>query len=189
MRAVVISDPSGRACNNSGSLKTVLLRIVLEKGRSGAFAGGLVDGDPSFLEVGHWLRNISLRVSPNTRWKPSGSGLSGIAACRSLCHRRAGSISTIQVSSSKPVPITVSTYSALTVIGNLIIYTVDVLDYPFDDNLQVGPGAFEMVLGSIEESGSRGSRTSTLSKRPERGVSGVERCRLSIAGEVAQRER
>jgi hypothetical protein len=79
--------------------------------------------------------------------------------------------------------------AALTVIGTLIIYTVDVLDYPFDDNLQVGPGTFEMVLGSIEESGSRGSRTSTLSKRPERGVSGVERCRLSIAGEVAQRER
>jgi hypothetical protein len=166
------------------------LRTVLEKGRSGAFAGGLVDGDPSFLEVGHWLRNISLRVSPSTRWRPSGSGLSGIAACRSLCHRRAGSISTIQVISSKPVPwMRVSTYSALTVIGTLIIYTVDVLDYPFDDNLQVGPGVFEMVLGSIEESGSRGSRTSTLSKRPERGVSGVERCRLSIAGEVAQRER
>jgi hypothetical protein len=166
--------------------------MVLEKGRSGAFAGGLVDGDPSFLEVGHWLRNISLRVSPSTRWRPSGSALSaGIAACRSLCHRRAGSISTIQVSSSKPVPWmrVSSTYSALTVIGTLIIYTVDVLDYPFDDNLQVGPGAFEMVLGSIEQNGSRGSRTSTLSKRPERGVSGVERCRLSIAGEVAQRER
>ena len=112
MRAVVISDPSGRACNNSGSLRTVLLRTVLEKGRSGAFAGGLVDGDPSFLEVGHWLRNISLRVSPSTRWRPSGSGLSGIAASRSVCHRRVGSISTIQVSSSKPVPwMRVSTYS------------------------------------------------------------------------------
>jgi hypothetical protein len=28
-----------------------LLGIVLEKGRSGAFEDGLVDGDPAFLEV------------------------------------------------------------------------------------------------------------------------------------------
>jgi hypothetical protein len=45
--------------------------------------------------------------------------------------------------------------AALTVVVTLIIYTVGVLDYPFDNRLQVGPDAFELVLGSIEESGGR----------------------------------
>jgi uncharacterized protein YybS (DUF2232 family) len=36
----------------------------------------------------------------------------------------------------------------------LIIYTVGVLDYPFDSRLQVGPDAFEQVLGSTQESSS-----------------------------------
>jgi hypothetical protein len=48
-----------------------------------------------------------------------------------------------------------SAVTALTVIVTLIIYTVDVLDYPFDDNVQVRPDVFELVLGSIEESGNR----------------------------------
>jgi len=48
-----------------------------------------------------------------------------------------------------------SAVTALTVLVTLIIYTVDVLDYPFDDNVQVRPDAFELVLGSIEESGNR----------------------------------
>ena len=45
--------------------------------------------------------------------------------------------------------------AALTVVVTLIIYTVGVLDYPFDDNLQVGPNAFEQVLDGIEEDGGR----------------------------------
>ena len=45
--------------------------------------------------------------------------------------------------------------AALTVVITLIIYTVGVLDYPFDGRLQVGPDAFEQVLGSIEEGGGR----------------------------------
>ena len=48
-----------------------------------------------------------------------------------------------------------SAVTALTVIVTLIIYTVDVLDYPFDDNVQVRSDVFELVLGSIEESGNR----------------------------------
>jgi hypothetical protein len=41
--------------------------------------------------------------------------------------------------------------AALTVVVTLIIYTVGVLDYPFDSRLQVGPDAFEQVLGSTQE--------------------------------------
>jgi Protein of unknown function (DUF4239) len=40
--------------------------------------------------------------------------------------------------------------AALTVIITLILYTVAVLDYPFNGELRVGPEAFELVLGRIE---------------------------------------
>jgi hypothetical protein len=40
--------------------------------------------------------------------------------------------------------------SALTVIVSLIIYTIAVLDYPFNGDLRVGPDAFELVLREIE---------------------------------------
>ncbi len=36
--------------------------------------------------------------------------------------------------------------AALTVIVTLIIYTIAVLDYPFNGDLRVGPEAFELVL-------------------------------------------
>jgi hypothetical protein len=40
--------------------------------------------------------------------------------------------------------------AALTVIVTLIIYTIAVLDYPFNGDLRVGPDAFELVLREIE---------------------------------------
>ncbi len=40
--------------------------------------------------------------------------------------------------------------AALTVIITLIIYTIAVLDYPFNGDLRVGPDAFELVLREIE---------------------------------------
>jgi hypothetical protein len=40
--------------------------------------------------------------------------------------------------------------AALTVIVTLIIYTVAVLDFPFNSDLRVGPEAFELVLRRIE---------------------------------------
>jgi hypothetical protein len=40
----------------------------------------------------------------------------------------------------------------LAVIVTLIIYTIAVLDYPFNGGLQVGPEAFERVLRRIEGS-------------------------------------
>lgn len=40
--------------------------------------------------------------------------------------------------------------AALTVVVTLIIYTIAVLDYPFNGDLRVGPEAFELVLGRIE---------------------------------------
>ncbi len=39
--------------------------------------------------------------------------------------------------------------AALIVVVILIIYTIAVLDYPFNGDLRVGPGAFELVLGRI----------------------------------------
>jgi len=41
---------------------------------------------------------------------------------------------------------------ALTVVVTLIIYTIAVLDYPFNGELRVGPEAFELVLREIEGS-------------------------------------
>ena len=43
--------------------------------------------------------------------------------------------------------------AALTVIVSLILYTIAVLEYPFDDDARVGPDAFELVLREIERSG------------------------------------
>ena len=40
--------------------------------------------------------------------------------------------------------------AALTVVITLIIYTIAVLDYPFNGDLRVGPDAFELVLREIE---------------------------------------
>ncbi len=40
--------------------------------------------------------------------------------------------------------------AALTVIVSLILYTIAVLDYPFNGGLRVGPDAFELVLREIE---------------------------------------
>jgi hypothetical protein len=40
--------------------------------------------------------------------------------------------------------------AALTVIVTLILYTIAVLDYPFNGDLRVGPEAFELVLRGIE---------------------------------------
>ena len=40
--------------------------------------------------------------------------------------------------------------AALTVVVTLIIYTIAVLDYPFNGDLRVGPEAFELVLDRIE---------------------------------------
>ncbi len=40
--------------------------------------------------------------------------------------------------------------AALTVLVSLILYTVSVLEYPFNDAARVGPAAFEMVLREIE---------------------------------------
>jgi hypothetical protein len=40
--------------------------------------------------------------------------------------------------------------AALTVVVALILYTVSVLEYPFNDNAQVRPAAFEQVLTEIE---------------------------------------
>jgi hypothetical protein len=40
--------------------------------------------------------------------------------------------------------------AALTVIVTLIIYTIAVLDFPFNSSLRVGPEAFELVLRGIE---------------------------------------
>jgi hypothetical protein len=42
--------------------------------------------------------------------------------------------------------------AALTVVITLIIYTIAVLDYPFNGDLRVGPESFELVLQRIEES-------------------------------------
>ena len=39
---------------------------------------------------------------------------------------------------------------ALTVIVALILYTIAVLEYPFDGEVRVGPDAFELVLHEIE---------------------------------------
>jgi uncharacterized protein DUF4239 len=39
--------------------------------------------------------------------------------------------------------------AALTVVVTLIIYTIAVLDYPFNGDLRVGPDAFELVLREI----------------------------------------
>ena len=44
--------------------------------------------------------------------------------------------------------------AALTVIVSLILYTIAVLEYPFNDEVQVGPDAFELVLNGIEENSS-----------------------------------
>jgi hypothetical protein len=44
--------------------------------------------------------------------------------------------------------------AALTVVISLILYTVAVLEYPFDGSLRVEPDAFELVLNSTEESSS-----------------------------------
>ena len=41
--------------------------------------------------------------------------------------------------------------AALTVVVSLILYTVSVLEYPFNDRAQVRPEAFEVVLTEIEE--------------------------------------
>lgn len=43
--------------------------------------------------------------------------------------------------------------AALTVIVSLILYTIAVLEYPFDDEARVGPDAFELVLREIERDG------------------------------------
>jgi hypothetical protein len=43
--------------------------------------------------------------------------------------------------------------AALTVIVSLILYTIAVLEYPFDDEARVGPDAFELVLREIESNG------------------------------------
>jgi len=40
--------------------------------------------------------------------------------------------------------------AALTVLVSLIIYTIAVLEYPFDNELRVDPDAFEQVLHEIE---------------------------------------
>jgi hypothetical protein len=40
--------------------------------------------------------------------------------------------------------------AALTVVITLIIYTIAVLDYPFNGDLRVGPEAFELVLREVE---------------------------------------
>jgi hypothetical protein len=45
--------------------------------------------------------------------------------------------------------------AALTVIVSLILYTITVLEYPFDDAARVGPDAFEQVLREIEGNGDR----------------------------------
>ena len=44
--------------------------------------------------------------------------------------------------------------AALTVIVALILYTIAVLEFPFNDEVQVGPDAFELVLNEIEENSS-----------------------------------
>ncbi len=44
--------------------------------------------------------------------------------------------------------------AALTVIVSLILYTIAVLEYPFDGGLQLQPDAFELVLNGIEENSS-----------------------------------
>jgi len=44
--------------------------------------------------------------------------------------------------------------AGLAVIVALILYTIAVLEYPFDDELQVGPDAFELVFNGIEENSS-----------------------------------
>jgi SNF family Na+-dependent transporter len=44
--------------------------------------------------------------------------------------------------------------AALTVLVSLILYTVSVLEHPFD-SAQVRPGAFEVVLREIDENDSR----------------------------------
>ncbi len=43
--------------------------------------------------------------------------------------------------------------AALTVLVSLILYTIAVLEYPFDDEARVGPDAFELVLHEIERDG------------------------------------
>ena len=43
--------------------------------------------------------------------------------------------------------------AALAVIVSLILYTIAVLEYPFDDEMRVGPDAFELVLHEIESDG------------------------------------
>jgi Protein of unknown function (DUF4239) len=43
--------------------------------------------------------------------------------------------------------------AALTVIVSLILYTIAVLEYPFDDEARVEPDAFELVLREIERDG------------------------------------
>ena len=40
--------------------------------------------------------------------------------------------------------------AALTVIVTLIIYTIAILDFPFNSGLRVEPEAFELVLRRIE---------------------------------------
>ncbi len=40
--------------------------------------------------------------------------------------------------------------AALTVVVSHTIYTISVLEYPFNDNAQVRPAAFEQVLTEIE---------------------------------------
>ena len=40
--------------------------------------------------------------------------------------------------------------AALTVVVTLIIYTIAILDFPFNGDLRVGPEAFELVLREIE---------------------------------------
>jgi hypothetical protein len=41
--------------------------------------------------------------------------------------------------------------AALTVVVSLILYTVAVLEYPFDGSLRAKPTAFELVLNRIED--------------------------------------
>ncbi len=45
--------------------------------------------------------------------------------------------------------------AALTVLVSLILYTVSVLEYPFNDSAQVRPDAFELVLIEIHEDDSQ----------------------------------
>jgi hypothetical protein len=42
--------------------------------------------------------------------------------------------------------------ASLTLVIALVLFTVAVLDYPFDGDVSIGPEAFEQVLGRFESS-------------------------------------